>query len=101
MGLAMGHEAVVELLLKNGAYIESKSTSNGRTPLFHAVMSRHMTITKLLLGNGADMESKDASGETPRSYAAERGLTAILELIRHSQITRETLGDLLLSFDPI
>ena len=47
-----GHQAVVKLLLENGAELESKD-KNGGTPLSWAAESGHEAVVKLLLEQGA------------------------------------------------
>ena len=47
-----GHEAVVKLLLEEGAELETKS-NNGWTPLFYAAENGHKAVVKLLLEKGA------------------------------------------------
>jgi ankyrin repeat protein len=43
-----GHKTVVNLLLENGADLESKDGSNGRTPLWRAAENGHEAVIKLL-----------------------------------------------------
>ncbi|KAH6983913.1 hypothetical protein EDB80DRAFT_625396 [Ilyonectria destructans] len=82
-----GHEAVIKLLLENGADLESKDNS-GWTPLSLAAQEEHEAVVKLLVEKGADLESKDNSGRTPLSWAAREGHAAVIKLlesIRYSQ----------------
>ncbi|KAK6501370.1 hypothetical protein TWF481_009212 [Arthrobotrys musiformis] len=72
-----GHEAVVALLLENGASIDIKSAS-GRTPLSYAASRGHEAVVDILLKNGPNVKSKDAEGRTPLFYAAKAGYEAIL-----------------------
>ena len=53
-----GYEAVVKLLLEEGADVESKS-NKGQTLLCRAARNRHETVVKLLLEKEIDVESKD------------------------------------------
>ncbi|KAK4152536.1 hypothetical protein C8A00DRAFT_44431 [Chaetomidium leptoderma] len=59
-----GHEAVIKLLLDNGAEMETKDY-NGWTPLSWAVCNEGKAVIKVLLDNGAEIEMKDNSGRTP------------------------------------
>jgi ankyrin repeat protein len=65
LAAANGDEAVMKLLLGKGAYVESKDTESGQTPLSWAATNGHKTVVKLLLENRADVESKSRSGQTP------------------------------------
>jgi ankyrin repeat protein len=75
-----GHEAVVKLLLDEGADVNSKDDS-GWTSLSRPSVSGNKTVVKLLLDKGADINSKDDSGSTPLSKAAARGREAIVKLL--------------------
>ena len=66
-----GREAVVKLLLKDGADLESKD-SYDQTPLWWAVENGHESVVKLLLERGADPGPKTKDGRTPLSYAVEK-----------------------------
>jgi ankyrin repeat protein len=67
----MGDEAVVKLLLENGADMESVDGTYGLAPLSWAAKNGHEAVVKLLLEKGADVESEDDVGQTPLSWAAE------------------------------
>ena len=76
-----GHEAVVKLLLENGADLESKGRY-GQTSLSWAAENGHEAVVKLLLENGADLESKDGGyRRTPLSYAAAKGHETVVKLL--------------------
>ena len=76
-----GHKAVVELLFKKGAKLESKC-NYCRTPLWWAARNGHEAVVKLLLDKGANTESKDDySGRTPLWWAAENGHEAVVKLL--------------------
>lgn len=66
---SMGHCAVVELLILNGAKVDILSRS-GDTPLHQAASAGCVEVVELLLKNGANIEAKDASGKTPLHRAA-------------------------------
>ena len=57
-----GHVAVVDVLLKAGAVLDSQ-TKHGRTALMRSAGRGHKTVTELLLAAGADIRarSKDRS----------------------------------------
>lgn len=75
-----GHEAVVVLLLEQGAYIEAKNRW-GRTPLLYAALKGHEAVVKLLLEQGAHIEEKDIFGRTPLSYAVKEEHEAVVKLL--------------------
>ena len=63
-----GKEAVVKVLLENGAEIEARDF-DGQTPLLLAAISGYEAIVELLLKDGANIEAQDRSGQTPLSLA--------------------------------
>jgi ankyrin repeat protein len=73
-------EAVVELLLENGAELETKDEVYGQTPLSCAARYGHEAVVELLLENSAELETKDENGQTPLSWAAWNGHKAIVKL---------------------
>jgi ankyrin repeat protein len=76
-----GHEAVVELLLENGANVESKDSLYGQTPLLCAANKGHEAVVKQLLEKGANLESKDDGRQTALSSAAWNGHEAVVKLL--------------------
>src|SRR5436305_14890074 len=68
-----GHEAVVKLLLEQGAELESKDRY-GRMTLWGAAEKGHEEVVKLVVEQGAEQESKDRyDGTTPMGGAWEDG----------------------------
>jgi ankyrin repeat protein len=76
-----GHEAVVKLLLKKGAEVDSKEGSYSRTLLSFAAESGHEAVVKLLLEEGAEVDLKDSFGLTPLWWAAGNGYEAVVKLL--------------------
>jgi hypothetical protein len=74
------HEAVVKLLLENGAEVDSKNKDDW-TPLLWATESGHKAVVKLLLEKGANIDSKDKDGRRPLPRAAENGHEAVVKLL--------------------
>jgi ankyrin repeat protein len=86
-----GHEAVVKLLLDNGADLETKDTTYGQTPLWWATEMGYEPVVKLLLDKGAELETKDTTyGQTPLWWAAERGHSAVVKLLLDKGAELET-----------
>lgn len=73
------HTTVVELLLANGAEVDSKDKGI-RSPLSWAAGENHETIAKLLLANGADASPKDIDGQTPLTRADTKGYNDMMRL---------------------
>ncbi|KAH0555888.1 hypothetical protein GP486_006166 [Trichoglossum hirsutum] len=86
-----GHDAVVKVLLENGADPGSKDTQYGRTPLLWAIKSKHEAATKLLLEKEANPGSRDKDGWTPLLYAASYGYEAAVELLLEKGADIETV----------
>ena len=57
-----GHEAIVKLLIDEGADVNAKAVEdNGRTALQAAAENGHEALVKLLIDDGADVSSKAAN----------------------------------------
>ena len=74
-----GHKEVVELLIAEGAGVNTK-TDDGWTPLILAAIKGHKEIVDLLIANGADVNAKDEIGGALHSAALE-GHKEIVELL--------------------
>jgi ankyrin repeat protein len=85
-----GHEAVVKLLLDNGAELETKDSLYGQTPLSWAAESGHEAVVTLLLDKGAELETKGDYGWTPLSWAAGSGHVAVVKLLLDKGAKLET-----------
>jgi hypothetical protein len=86
-----GYEAVVKLLLEEGAKPELED-GEGRTPLGRAAEKGHKAVVKLLLEKGAELESEDGEGRTSLGRAAEKGHKAVVKLLLEKGAKPE-LGD--------
>ncbi|CAG9983821.1 unnamed protein product [Clonostachys byssicola] len=75
------HDAVIKLLLENGADADSMD-ANDRTPLSLAAEKGHEAIVGLLLATErVNVDSKDKMGNTPLLYAAENDHGAVVNLL--------------------
>lgn len=72
--------AIVALLLKSGANINSPDSSN-RTPLHLAVERSDVVLVKILLDQKADPAKRDRTGWTPLHHAAAKNLVEIARLL--------------------
>ena len=75
-----GHQALVSFLLKNGAPVDSKTTSES-TPLHYAARNGHFATAELLVASGADFNAVNLAGFTPLQEAAEQGHVDIVKLL--------------------
>ncbi|KAI0190010.1 ankyrin repeat-containing domain protein [Xylaria flabelliformis] len=75
-----GRTDIVQLLLKNGANVNSKNIY-GYTPLFGPAAGGRADIVRLLLEKGANINSKDDYGNTPLSKAVKHGRIRIVQLL--------------------
>ncbi|KAF5537588.1 ankyrin repeat [Fusarium mexicanum] len=73
------HEAIVRLLIKNGAEIDYSTTSSF-TPILHATRANNEAIVRLLLENGAKPDPLHIMS-TPLLSAAVRGYDPIVRLL--------------------
>ncbi|KAL6901148.1 ankyrin repeat-containing domain protein [Trichoderma evansii] len=76
-----GHEAIVKLLLENGADINMGRDELIPTPLGWAAQNGHEAIVRLLLENGADIDWGNIGGRTPLIRAIVKGREAVVRLL--------------------
>lgn len=70
---------ILNLLIQNGADVNKRESSSGKTPLMYAVMlhysrldcEKRKEISKILIQNGADIEARDHAGRTVLMLALE------------------------------
>ncbi|MCB9228552.1 MAG: ankyrin repeat domain-containing protein [Deltaproteobacteria bacterium] len=73
--------AIVEMLLKAGAYPDQIETIHQRTPLYAAAVNGHIEAAKLLLAAKADPNHKIKNNKTPLHAAIKHGRHDIAELL--------------------
>ena len=66
-----GHEAIVDMLLANGATMEANP--QGWTPLHYAAYAGHLGLVNKFLALGAKIDTVTQSGMTPLMAAAMKG----------------------------
>lgn len=66
----LGHNKIVEFLIKKGAKVE-RTNSSGMTAMMFAAKGNNIKGAALLLDAGAAMESTDDQGRTPLHHALE------------------------------
>lgn len=77
---AKGDDAVMRVLLTNGALVDQRSAS-GATSLFIACQSGAVAVAETLLASGADAVLADGAGATPLYVACQNGHAAAVELL--------------------
>ncbi|KAL6232389.1 hypothetical protein BDW75DRAFT_243028 [Aspergillus navahoensis] len=78
---AYGFPDLVQDLLNQGAYIETRDNLWGRTPLYSAVRKGHEEVYEVLVNAGADLEARTKHNGCPLGIAAEFGNEKILKLL--------------------
>lgn len=85
------HEAIVALLLENGANIEAESAF-GSTPLSEAALYGHTAILSLLLEKGANPETRNRkNAENQLLTAARFGDEDVVKRILETRVNLETV----------
>ncbi len=77
---SISNYAITELLIKNGANVNSKQLQD-YTPLHSAVHNGKIELVELLIDNGADVNAKTEDGRTPLSIALEKEFKELADLI--------------------
>jgi len=78
---------VAELLLNNGAYIQSKDY-RGITPFIYAVKNKSKELVELLLKNGASGYTTDEHGDTVIHIALKNKSKEIVELLMKKSLLK-------------
>lgn len=77
------HDALLGILLENGANIEFRN-EDGRTPLSEATHRSNETAAKLLIAKGAIINTMDNCRATPLHHAAYAGMGETVKLLLHN-----------------
>ena len=87
-----GHNEIAELLIANGADVNTTTDGGRWTPLHESARSNRKVIAKLLINKGADVNAMNKYVETPLDLAIElkKNKTAAL-LRKHGDKTGEEL----------
>jgi ankyrin repeat protein len=72
----------VQLLLEAGAQINMVDNNEHWSALMWAAAEGQAEAVKLLLENKADTTLKDVDGDTAESFAAEKGHTAVVQILK-------------------
>ena len=75
-----GHPHIVELLLKNGANIESLD-KDSETPLHWAARGGSLEAVKVLVKHGANVHAKSSFGKTPKDIAVTKRFSEIVQFL--------------------
>jgi len=71
----------VVLLLRYGARVNGWDVNKEGSPLFDAVVMKHIEAVRLLLAAGADPNVRDNEGISPLRFCAQNGLPEIARLL--------------------
>ncbi|KAK0628389.1 ankyrin repeat-containing domain protein [Bombardia bombarda] len=80
LGSQSGHCGILNLLLQNGAEVDSQD-EKGRTALHHAAQNGHREVADLLLSWGADPMMLDSEGLSVLHVAVAAGHEAVVRLL--------------------
>jgi ankyrin repeat protein len=83
--VAYGHEAVVRLLIQNGADVNALAKRSG-SPLHQAVRRGDINIVDILLEKGAEPNTKSDGGVTPTTLASALGRRDLLERLTRDEM---------------
>ena len=75
---AYAHAQSLRMMLRNGALIDSRTSSSGSTPLFYVAK---VGLARILLDRGADINITNNFGITPLIVAAKSNREAIVQLL--------------------
>ncbi|MFC2106798.1 ankyrin repeat domain-containing protein [Bacteroidota bacterium] len=69
LAIASGNEELVEYLIDNGAFLNTKEKTQGSTELHNAAAMGYGDMANLLIEKGSDVNAPDKCGQTPLDYA--------------------------------
>jgi len=69
----MGHVAVIDALIANGADVDEDQDQDGLSLLHWAAIGNHADVCQLLINTGMDVDRQDLAGRTALHYAAYGG----------------------------
>ena len=77
-----GYIDTVNILLDNGAQIETRDKSHDHTPLWYAVASGHTDVVRALVSAGADVNTQCTyNGVSALSFASNKGHIDIVNIL--------------------
>ncbi|KAI9655367.1 MAG: hypothetical protein M1821_005514 [Bathelium mastoideum] len=76
-----GHDEIADLLLQQKRANVDVRTSDGRTPLHMAVVTKSFAAAELLLRRGAAIEAECSASMRPLHYACQNGDPALAQLL--------------------
>jgi len=80
-GVSDGREAMVKLLVDNGADVNAREQYMHKTALYNAARAGHGRIAKILLDHGADVNGRDRKGWAALHSAAVNGHESTVRLL--------------------
>jgi ankyrin repeat protein len=88
---AKSRQAIVQMLLDNGAEIDA-SANDGRTALINAAESCRPDIVRLLIEKGANIKRKDSLDWSALHYAAFEGSATVVQMLLEKGADLEMIG---------
>jgi len=89
LAAALGNMETVDLLLANGADIESRD-KDGRTPLLIAMSNRQYGVAQVLVVHGADVDARDdLDDDTALHFAVKQGHLQTVNLLLEARASLE------------
>jgi ankyrin repeat protein len=87
-----GHNEIAELLIANGADVNTTTDGGRWTPLHESARSNRKVIAELLINKGADVNAKDEDDRTALDLAIRFKRTETADLLRkHGGKTKKEL----------
>jgi ankyrin repeat protein/tetratricopeptide (TPR) repeat protein len=84
-----GHTKATELLLSQGANMETKCPSNDYSALFYSTINRHEDVSQMLIDHGADMYAREMNEIPMLHYLAYHGFVDGVRLLLENGIDIE------------
>lgn len=90
---AIQSKKMAQLLINNGANINIRDTSSGKTILFNFIRRGNLDLVELLIENGADINIKDKSDSTPLFSAISKKREDMIRLLIESGVNVNLQGE--------
>jgi len=78
----------VKLLLENGAHVDAVDSNEHFSALMHAAAEGQIEVVRLLIENNATLSLTDKDGDTAQSFAAQKGHTDVVQVLREAAASK-------------